>query len=383
MAALPTEVFLHIGTYLAPLDQETLIRTFSHLAPLFTWRQFESTDGNGDTILHLQARTRRRGPKIGPDYRKGPSFLSLLTSNPGSYLHPQNHAGATPLMAATRAHNLPFMRLLLERDPGGVNITDKEGATALWHAIFTLNSEGIALLLQQPLINANHRMGVVDLTWEDKEIEVTPLIWALSGGLGAYKVVAPFLAHSAIDLTCVDGNGRNPLMLAVMSGDKDDRVGRILERRRLALTTFPPGSRDDPAPQPVPGNFDINAIDRGGETALQIAAWEGAAESIKLILSQEGVEADMANLLHRAIYHHAIEAILAHGGVDVDHLDQGGRSALSNAVTRDDCESARVLLRYGARPDLQHSDGYTPISRAAMAMQADMVELLERAIGII
>jgi ankyrin repeat protein len=273
------------------------------------------------------------------------------------------------------------MRLLLERDPGAVNITDKEGATALWHAIFTSNSEGIALLLQQPLTDVNHRMGVVDSMWEDEEIEVTPLIWALGTGVGAYEVVAPFLAHLAIDLACVNGNGQNPLMLAVIGGETDDRVGRILERRRLALAASPPGSRDVPAAQPVPGNFDINAVDRRGETALQIAAWEGAAESVKLILSQEGVEADMADLLHRAIHHRAIEAILAHGAVDVDHLDENGWSALSNAATRGDCESVHVLLRYGARPDLQDSDGYTPISRAAMAMQGDTVELLERAIG--
>jgi ankyrin repeat protein len=90
----------------------------------------------------------------------------------------------------------------------------------------------------------------------------------------------------------------------------------------------------------------------------------------------------MADLLHRTTHHLAVEAILAHWRVDVDHLDQYGRSALSNAAERDDRESALVLLRYGARPDLRDLDGYTPISRAAMVMQVDMVELLEEAIGI-
>ncbi|KAL4861960.1 ankyrin repeat-containing domain protein [Aspergillus spectabilis] len=134
----------------------------------------------------------------------------------------------------------------------------------------------------------------------------------------------------------------------------------------------------------VPGNFDINAVDRRrGETALQIAVSENASESIKLILSQDVVQADMAELLHRARFHLTIEAILAHGGVDIDHPDQYGRSALSNAAYDNDRKRALVLLKYSARPDLRDEDGYTPISRAAAVKQADMVELLEWAIGII
>ncbi|KAL2813998.1 ankyrin repeat-containing domain protein [Aspergillus granulosus] len=240
MPTLPTEIILHIATYLAPLDQETLIWTFSHLARLFTSRQFESTDENGDTILHLQARTHRRGPRAVPDARKGACFSALITSNQGSSLHPQNHAGVTPLMSATRAHNLQFMRLLLAKDPEGVNITDKKGETALWHAIFASHIDGVALLLQQPLTDVNHRMLVHDYMWEDEDIEVTPLIWALGHGLGAYKLISLFLAHPAIDLACVDGDGWNPLMLAVIGDGDDDRVHQILERRRQALATIPP-----------------------------------------------------------------------------------------------------------------------------------------------
>jgi ankyrin repeat protein len=277
------------------------------------------------------------------------------------------------------------MRLLLAKDPEGVNITDMKGATALWHAIFASHIDGVALLLQQPLTDVNHRKLVHHYMWEDKDIEVTPLIWALGSGLGAYELISPFLAHPAIDLACVNGDGRNPLMLAVMGYGDDDRVHLILERRRQALATIPPGLRDDPvAGAAVSGNFDINAVDRcRGETALQIAASENSGEAVQLILSQDGVQADMADLLHRTTNHVAIEAILAHGGVDVDHPDQFGRSALSNAAVGNNRKSALVLLRYGARPDLKDLEGYTPISRAAVTMHADMVELLEEAIGII
>ncbi|KAL3452715.1 ankyrin repeat-containing domain protein [Aspergillus insuetus] len=130
----------------------------------------------------------------------------------------------------------------------------------------------------------------------------------------------------------------------------------------------------------------LNAVDLRGDTALEIAAHENDVESPKLLLLENGLEINPPGhkpLLLRATFYKAIEAILAHGGVDVDQVDDLGRSALSNAVVRDDRESALVLLRYGARPDLSDTSGFSPLARAATNMHVDMAELLESAIGII
>jgi ankyrin repeat protein len=163
-------------------------------------------------------------------------------------------------------------------------------------------------------------------------------------------------------------------------------VSDILARRRLAITAAATASRDDvdqssTTARTVSGSFDFNAVGFRGDTALEIARNENDAESLKVLLMEDGIEIDPPGhepLLLRGTFHEAVKAILAHGGVVIDQVDDLGRSALSNAAARDDRESARVLLRYG--PD---SSGFTPIARAATNMHGDMVELLERELGII
>jgi ankyrin repeat protein len=293
-------------------------------------------------------------------------------------------------MEAAHAYNLPFMRLLLVKDPGSLNMADNRGATALWHAVFASNVDGLTLLLKQPSIDVNHRLRDEPSEWYDDEyIKVTPLIWALGSGLGDYEIISPLVKHLDIDLTCLDGEGRNPLMLAILGVREDSLVRDILERRRLAIVAATASSGDPSATAIASfGSFDINAVDRRGDTALHIAAGEHDVESLKLLLSEDGININLPGhggepLLLQPRYHLAIEAILAHGGVEVDQVDYLPRTALSNAAARGDLESARVLLRYGARPDLPDPSGYTPIARAATFMHGDMVELLETAIGII
>ena len=67
------------------------------------------------------------------------------------------------------------MQLLLEKDPDSLNVTDDQGANALWYAVFTNNVEGLVLLLQQPSVDVNCCLRV------DPE---TPLVYALHGGSG-------------------------------------------------------------------------------------------------------------------------------------------------------------------------------------------------------
>ncbi|CEL04903.1 hypothetical protein ASPCAL06027 [Aspergillus calidoustus] len=152
-------------------------------------------------------------------------------------------------------------------------------------------------------------------------------------------------------------------MLAILGVREDSLVRDILERRRLAIVAATASSGDPSATAIASfGSFDINAVDRRGDTALHIAAGEHDVESLKLLLSEDGIDIDLPGhggepLLLQPRYHLAIEAILAQGGVAVDQVDYLGRTALSNAAARGDLESARVLLRYGARPDLPDPSG--------------------------
>jgi hypothetical protein len=78
-------------------------------------------------------------------------------------------------MKAAHAYNLSFMRLLLAKNPGSLNMAENRGATALWHAVFASNVDGLTLLLKQPSIDVNHRLRDEPSEWYDDEyIEVTP-----------------------------------------------------------------------------------------------------------------------------------------------------------------------------------------------------------------
>ncbi|KAL3471734.1 ankyrin repeat-containing domain protein [Aspergillus californicus] len=357
MPLLPTELILLITTYLPPLDQVTVLQAVRGIARLFSSRQFASTDDNGDTILHLLARARTT-PDCPYTTLEIPPFPSILALHEGPILHPQNHAGKTPLMQAASAHNLRFMQLLLQKDPDSLNIVDEHGYTALWWAVHAHFADGLALLLEQPLINVKDRMANYE------GIQETPLICALNNGLGPYGICSLLAKHPDTDLSEVnEEDGENPLMLAIR-GDQEDLACHFIDC----------------------GGFNINATRPYGETALHMAVAYGCTEVIEKLLDQEGIEPDLPDdrgrtPLSKARYSLATEALLSCRDIKVNHIDHDGRSALSHVAAGGYEGAARVLLAHGARPDILDSSGYTPISRAAMAMMpGDMVEILEAAL---
>ncbi|KAL4976282.1 ankyrin repeat-containing domain protein [Aspergillus desertorum] len=185
-------------------------------------------------------------------------------------------------MHAAELDNVHFMQLLLERDPDSVNMVDDEGATALC-----------------PPSTVNHRMNFGSGSDEHHE---TPLIYAITGALATFP----------------DDTGSPPIHLAIRA-ERTDIVQDMLER----------------------GGFDINAGSPTGSgwTALYTAAHWAAVEIIQLLVAQEGIDADHPTHsgqmpLITAHYDGSIEALLAHPDVQVDHVDNNGRSALSYTAER-------------------------------------------------
>jgi ankyrin repeat protein len=54
----------------------------------------------------------------------------------------------------------------------------------------------------------------------------------------------------------------------------------------------------------------------------------------------------------------------------INATDLDGRTALSWAAARNDVEAVRILLKYGADPNIQSNDGFAPLHWAARAMDA-------------
>ncbi|KAL2823962.1 ankyrin repeat-containing domain protein [Aspergillus pseudoustus] len=356
---LPTEIILLIATYLKPLDQISLLQVFPSIAGLFNLHQFAASDENGDTILHLQARKKTATEDSEEPSVDIPFYPSLLDSNQGAILHPQNRDGTTPLMDAAFAGNIPFMQLVLEKDPGGLNLVDENGATALWYAVYAGEAPAIALLLEQPTIDVNHQVTV----GEGRDAhQITPLLHALWNGLGEYDTVSLLIKHPETDLTVPDMNGETAIHMAIRQ-EREDLVRDILECGRL----------------------DVNSA-CGPWTPLHTAAGCGDVGLVKLLLAQDGIEVNRPTPtgetpLMNTRSPRCMKVLLAHPGIEVDLVDDFGWSALGYTAYQGDLECARVLLRHGARPDLLDLDGYTPKERAEQAKQWDLVKLLEGAVG--
>ncbi|KAL6230235.1 hypothetical protein BDW75DRAFT_248859 [Aspergillus navahoensis] len=361
---LPTEVILQIACYLEPLDQISLLQVFPTIAGLFNYHQLASTDEDGNTILHLQARANIYSEDSTHPGAGIPFFPSIVDCSEGDILHPQNRDGATPLMRASFAGNIPFMRLLLTKDPDGLNMVDKCGSTPLWYAVRANNAPAIALLLEQPSIDVNHQLT----KGEGRDAyQITPLLHALWGGRGKYDVVSLLIKHPETDLTFPDQIGQTAIHLAISEG-REDLVQDLLECGRL----------------------DVNAAWGNGRTPLHTAA-AGYKDTkfVKLLLAQDGIDVNRATNtgetpLMTTKSPHCMEVLLAHPGIEIDRVDDFGWTALGYTAYRGGrgaLECAHVLLRHGARPDLVDLDGYTPRDRAEQAKNWEIVKLLEDALS--
>ncbi|KAL3428992.1 ankyrin repeat-containing domain protein [Aspergillus tetrazonus] len=361
---LPTKVLLRIAVHLKPLDQISLLQVFPTTAGLFNLQQFASTDENGNTILHLQARASTTAGDLTHPGASTPFFPTILDCSQGDILHPQNRDGQTPLMEAAFAGNIPFMQRLLEKDPEGLNMVDGVGATALWYAVYGKNVPATALLLEQPSVDVNHQLT----EGEGRDAyQVTPFMHALWHGWGRYDIISLFIKHPATDLTFLDSTGQTAIHLAIQE-EREDIVRDLLECGRL----------------------DVNAAWGNGWTPLHSAA-AGYKDTkfVKLLLAQDGIDVNRATItgetpLMTTKSPHCMEVLLAHPGIEIDRVDDFGWTALGYTAYRGGrgaLECAHVLLQHGARPDLVDLDGYTPRDRAEQAKHWEMVKLLEDALG--
>ncbi|XP_018398416.1 PREDICTED: ankyrin repeat domain-containing protein 50-like isoform X4 [Cyphomyrmex costatus] len=151
-------------------------------------------------------------------------------------------------------------------------------------------------------------------------------------------------------LEAVDRNGQTPLNLAARHGYAD--VVRVL----LAA-----GARADHA-------------DCDGWTALRAAAWGGHIQVVEQLL-KHGAMVDCADWDQRTALRAAawgghediVKALLKHGA-DVNRTDDEGRTALIAASYMGHSEIVEHLLDFGAEIDHADSDGRTALSVAALCV---------------
>lgn len=239
---------------------------------------------------------------------------------------------------------------------------------------------------------------------------MSPLIWAARGGHEA--VVDLLVASHGVDAEAADNQGRTPLLWAMWFGG-EAVVERLLGSGRVSPESHLPAKPVLRGPWDIHNPMDgVDAVDefffwslmfREQDvtfhlTPLAWAAFIGHRSLVQVMLTamrqreeQEGVGADVLNArdpkygrtpLWWAVRHGhrgAAQLLLETDGVDPDAQDNRLQSPLARAAVNGQAELVELLLRFGGdRVDLNSKDKYglTPLCLAASYGKKEVVRLL-------
>ncbi len=144
---------------------------------------------------------------------------------------------------------------------------------------------------------------------------------------------------------------------------REDLATRLAKEREDAAAKAPPSPTEfleaamrgdyEAVLAALERGMDVNAVDESGRTALQLASFDGFHEVVQLLLDR---------------------------GATVDAVDAAGRSALMFASTASNIETVELLLEAGASVDLvDKEEHFTALMFAAAEGQIEVVRALIRA----
>lgn len=190
------------------------------------------------------------------------------------------------------------------------------------------------------------------------------------------------------------------------SGPARESTARSVEAERAAVAP-PANAAAPPTKKPAPTNsdpgvaarlervrrsleqgLDVNKADVDGRTSLMMAAFDGYADVVALLL-ENGADVDLRDSAGRTAVMFAssgpfpgtVELLLQHGA-DVNDFDSAeGWTALMLAAAEGHQPVVELLLRYGADADATDQDGERAIDHARKRRQSHIVALLESGPG--
>jgi ankyrin repeat protein len=315
-------------------------------------------DEQGLTALHVAA---GRGDAAG---------VRALLAAGADPLALDSAIGASPLHHAAQSGSVEVMRLLLEAGAPVDLQAPTQGMTPLMVAVWHRRPAVVAFLLDVPEINvaATNILGL------------TP---AGVVGLGSAGAADP--AHGIDDeiRSLFDAYAQRraarlsaqPLFTTLVDGDltADEKLARV---RALVAE-----GADVNTVSPVMGSG------RDGHTPLHVAALDGHAEIVRLLL-EAGADQTIEDHYMRAVPAHkaasfghagALRALTAHSSFGLVADAQGpfnGYTPLHDAVWHGHTEATAVLLAAGVRTDIAGHDGRTPLDLARDSGYDDIVALL-------
>ncbi|KAJ4299476.1 hypothetical protein N0V90_004721 [Kalmusia sp. IMI 367209] len=221
------------------------------------------------------------------------------------------------------------------------------------------------------------------------------------------KNTALHYACESGDLECIDllisngskldvanNTGCTPLIVATMEGNLAAVEHLVAARAELEARGTDEGftpliaaihdKRSDIARFLIDQGASIDARDDNGYSPMNRAAQAGLLDIVQLLLDH-GIEANDVNpksgtcTISEAAWHNFpdIVDLLAGLGADLEKLRDGNRDTpLQKASINGSTECVRLLLKHGAKPNVQNYWDWTPLHDAAVRGHSDIVKML-------
>ena len=308
---------------------------------------------------------------------------------------------------------------LVFRHTGNLDVTDRNGRTALMTACLLGHEKKVRFLLQNPdQIAARDRMGMsafldavisqsaqiidtlikhgVDVHETNDEGDNALLI-AVQTPTPNTKVIKTLLDQD-IDCTVKNSHGRSALDLAAKKHPHIHKlfVTKLEADKQMELPLFaePDDTADEPArptedAQETPKPAAKKTSDKTAANARS-AEWFAAISSGNLgklnQLLLRGLPVDVTDdkgctaLIHAAGKGlRAVASFLLQQGADPEHRSKNGSTAMSSAIISNSRSVVGLLLQHGASPAQNGPGGYPYVSLAASQWNEDCLNLLLQA----
>jgi len=267
----------------------------------------------GKTPLHCTVLSTNNGPDV-----VGRAWLTNYMIDHGAWIEAPDFSGATPLLEAARVGHGDAVRMLVSRQADAEH-RDNHGTTALQLAVAYDRLQAVQAIVSQ---SSMEPCGMVDINVGDED-GATPLHDCASNNL--YNMTNILLNYGA-DMDAQDNDGYTPLVYAISAG-------------HCQITTLL-----------MESSCDITLCDSSGRTPLHVAAVEGRCDMLQVV----------------ALHHDC----------DMNRVDDDGDTPLHTAAINNNIDAFKMLLQFGANPNVQNSDGDQPAHIAAAYGLVDLMKLL-------
>ena len=269
--------------------------------------------------------------------------VQALMEKDRTLLNARDENGRTPLLLACGAGKEDVVVFLLARG-ADVRLSDDRGNTPL-HAASAL---GDATVMKE-LMDKGADPGAKNLQGQ------APLNLAASNG--REKAVLLLIEKKA-DLENRDAWGRTPLITAARERGGVAEVAALLD-----------------------ANANVEAVDRGEDSALLLAAWRGKADVVDLLL-ERGAQAPITGQAGRTLLHFAVSRglvrlfrVMVEKGADLS-TETEGLTLLQAGAAGGSLPILQVLVEQGQNVNASDANGWAPLHFAVDLGRTGAVEFL-------